>query len=67
MCHHGNRCSSWTGNLVTNNTWEHFWLNEGFTVFAERKILGALQGELARQASGELRWDVSFLHHLAYA
>ena len=23
---------SWTGNWVTNATWEHFWLNEGFTV-----------------------------------
>ncbi|KAF7646003.1 hypothetical protein LDENG_00195120 [Lucifuga dentata] len=23
---------SWTGNLVTNKTWEHFWLNEGHTV-----------------------------------
>ena len=33
---------SWTGNLVTNANWEHFWLNEGFTVFLERKILGAL-------------------------
>ena len=22
---------SWTGNLVTNATWEHFWLNEGWT------------------------------------
>ena len=20
---------SWTGNLITNATWEHFWLNEG--------------------------------------
>src|SRR5262249_51611553 len=26
---------SWTGNLVTNASAEHFWLNEGFTVFAE--------------------------------
>ncbi|KAF5272544.1 hypothetical protein FQA39_LY07868 [Lamprigera yunnana] len=33
---------SWTGNLVTNCNWEHFWLNEGFTVFVERKILGRL-------------------------
>ncbi|KAK4884147.1 hypothetical protein RN001_000418 [Aquatica leii] len=33
---------SWTGNLVTNSNWEHFWLNEGFTVFVERKILGRL-------------------------
>lgn len=35
---------SWTGNLVTNASWEHFWLNEGFTVFLERSILGVLHG-----------------------
>jgi len=35
---------SWTGNLVTNATAEHFWLNEGFTVWAERKILLAMRG-----------------------
>ena len=29
---------SWTGNLVTNHTWEHFWLNEGWTVWLERSI-----------------------------
>lgn len=34
---------SWTGNLVTNASWEHFWLNEGWTVFLERKIVGRLQ------------------------
>ena len=39
---------SWTGNLVTNVNAEHFWLNEGFTVYAERRILEALEGrELA--------------------
>jgi leukotriene-A4 hydrolase len=36
---------SWTGNLVTNASAEHFWLNEGFTVFAERRILEALAGQ----------------------
>jgi leukotriene-A4 hydrolase len=36
---------SWTGNLVTNATMDHFWLNEGFTVWAERRILEALHGE----------------------
>ncbi|MGN6107110.1 MAG: M1 family aminopeptidase/hydrolase [Kofleriaceae bacterium] len=36
---------SWTGNLVTNANAEHFWLNEGFTVYAERRIVEALQGE----------------------
>lgn len=29
---------SWTGNLVTNCSWEHFWLNEGFTRYIERFI-----------------------------
>ncbi|MCK5799750.1 MAG: M1 family metallopeptidase [Deltaproteobacteria bacterium] len=36
---------SWTGNLVTNATMNDFWLNEGFTVWAERRILEALEGE----------------------
>ena len=35
---------SWTGNLVTNATAEHFWLNEGATVWAERRIREALHG-----------------------
>ena len=36
---------SWTGNLVSNANAEHFWLNEGFTVYAERRILEALEGK----------------------
>lgn len=35
---------AWTGNLVTNTTAEHFWLNEGFTVFAENRILENIDG-----------------------
>src|SRR5438132_6796093 len=35
---------SWTGNLVTNASAEHFWLNEGWTVYAERRILETLEG-----------------------
>jgi leukotriene-A4 hydrolase len=35
---------SWTGNLVTNITWEHFWLNEGWTVWLERKIMARYKG-----------------------
>jgi leukotriene-A4 hydrolase len=35
---------SWTGNLVSNATAEDFWLNEGFTVFVERRILRVLEG-----------------------
>jgi leukotriene-A4 hydrolase len=36
---------SWSGNLVTNATWRDFWLNEGFTVYLERRIVEALYGE----------------------
>ena len=35
---------SWTGNLVTNATWQHFWLNEGLTVWLERKIVSIGRG-----------------------
>ncbi|HPF69932.1 MAG TPA: M1 family metallopeptidase [Candidatus Krumholzibacteria bacterium] len=38
---------SWTGNLVTNATIDDFWLNEGFTVWAERRILEKLEGKEA--------------------
>ena len=47
---------SWTGNLVTNTNFEHFWLNEGFTVFTELKIKGRLFGEPARHFVAMLRW-----------
>ena len=30
---------SWTGNLVTNENWPDFWINEGFTMFLQRKIM----------------------------
>lgn len=39
---------SWTGNLVTNKTWEHFWLNEGCTMYVERRIMEILEGPAAR-------------------
>jgi leukotriene-A4 hydrolase len=35
---------SWSGNLVTNATWNDFWLNEGFTVFSELRIMEAIYG-----------------------
>jgi aminopeptidase N len=35
---------SWSGNLVTNATWSDFWLNEGFTVYVERRILEKVYG-----------------------
>ncbi len=35
---------SWSGNLVTNSTWNDFWLNEGFTVYFEMRIMEAVYG-----------------------
>ena len=35
---------SWSGNLVTNATWNDFWLNEGFTVYFERRIMEEISG-----------------------
>jgi leukotriene-A4 hydrolase len=35
---------SWSGNLVTNKTWGDLWLNEGFTVYFERRIVEAIYG-----------------------
>uniref|UniRef100_UPI00398E9E30 leukotriene A-4 hydrolase n=1 Tax=Pristiophorus japonicus TaxID=55135 RepID=UPI00398E9E30 len=40
---------SWTGNLVTNKNWEHFWLNEGHTVYLERMICRSMFDEKFRQ------------------
>jgi len=39
---------SWSGNYVTNSSWSDFWLNEGFTVYIERMILGEVHGEKYR-------------------
>lgn len=35
---------SWSGNLVTNSTWNDIWLNEGFTVYFETRIDEELYG-----------------------
>ena len=45
---------SWTGNLVTNATMDDFWLNEGFTVWAERRILEKLDGLEAKSLSAAI-------------
>lgn len=36
---------SWSGNLVTNATWDDFWLNEGFTVYFEYRIMEEVYGK----------------------
>lgn len=45
---------SWSGNLVTNASWNDFWLNEGFTVYFERRIMEQLEGA----AYAAMLWDL---------
>lgn len=35
---------SWSGNLVSNATWNDFWLNEGVTTYFTRRIMEVLYG-----------------------
>lgn len=46
--------------MVTNENWEHFWLNEGFTSFIEAKILGSLDktnGKEVRRFHTAQQWQ----------
>jgi leukotriene-A4 hydrolase len=57
---------SWSGNLVTNATWNDFWLNEGFTVYFESRIMEKLYGKEFEDmatvlAAGELKKTVAEL------
>lgn len=65
ICHE--LAHSWSGNLVTNKTWNDFWLNEGFTNYFERRIVEVLYGkneaemqeEFGRQALDEAVKDMA--------
>jgi len=48
---------SWSGNLVTNATWNDFWLNEGFTVYFEKRIMEAVYGESYANMLNELGYQ----------
>jgi hypothetical protein len=63
---------SWSGNLVTNETWNDFWLNEGFTVYFENRIMEKIYGKdyanmLAALGLGELRKTMADLMQTAPA
>ena len=48
---------SWSGNLVTNSTWNDFWLNEGFTVYFEQRIMEAMYGRQYSEMLAKLTLD----------
>lgn len=62
---------SWSGNLVTNATWNDFWLNEGFTVYFEHRIMEKLYGSdysemLAALSLAELKTTIQELSEGEY-
>ncbi len=47
---------SWSGNLVTNATWDDFWLNEGFTNYFERRITERMLGA----SYSDMLWELGY-------
>jgi len=47
---------SWSGNLVTNATWDDFWLNEGFTDYFERRIVEQMLGS----SYSDMLWELGY-------
>ncbi|HRO42168.1 MAG TPA: M1 family metallopeptidase [Flavipsychrobacter sp.] len=47
---------NWSGNLVTNATWNDFWLNEGFTVYFERRISEAMNDK----SYSDMLWELGY-------
>ena len=48
---------SWSGNLVTNATWNDFWLNEGFTVYFENRIMEKIEGKKIADILAEIEYQ----------
>jgi leukotriene-A4 hydrolase len=51
---------SWSGNLATNATWNDFWLNEGMTTYAERRVIEELYGK--KVANEQIALGIDALH-----
>jgi len=47
---------NWSGNLVTNATWDDFWMNEGFTVYFERRISEAMNDK----SYADMLWELGY-------
>jgi leukotriene-A4 hydrolase len=47
---------SWSGNLISCASWEHFWLNEGWTTYLERRIQAGIYGDDHIDFSSIIGW-----------
>lgn len=59
-------CHSWFGNLITNVNWSNFWLNEGFTVFFERKVVAKISGIDEAKISAKLENQTMYFQMLDF-
>ena len=57
---------SWFGNLVTNNNWTNFWLNEGFTVYLERRVVRNIFGINHMKVTAKLENQSMYFDMLDY-
>ena len=57
-------CHSWSGNLVTNNNWLDFWLNEGFTVFLQTKLFGYIFDDLELRKLFSMTFEAQLSHEI---
>ncbi|HSR67508.1 MAG TPA: M1 family metallopeptidase [Acidobacteriota bacterium] len=48
---------SWSGNLVTDSTWNDFWLNEGFTTYIEHRIMEEVYGDEVEEMLAQLELE----------
>jgi aminopeptidase N len=55
---------SWSGNLVNQATWSDLWLNEGVTVYIERRILESLYGRAFADMEA-VKWHQVLMQDLA--
>ncbi len=53
---------SWSGNLVSNASWEHFWLNEGWTTYLERRVSSHVPKRRKKTPDGSYRFKQRCKH-----
>jgi len=54
---------SWFGNTVTTHSWDSIWMNEGFAVYAEQKILESSGFEFLMRLRGDYNYT-EFIHNV---
>ena len=57
---------SWSGNLITNASWNDVWLNEGITTYIQNRIVEEVYGSNQAEIETKIAYD-NLLKYLKYA